>query len=135
MRRIAAVLLSAIFAAPVLAAMGAAAPAETCTSYLTAQREKMLEAAMACEGTPTQVQSARSQADAERQGQKLMPFAQCSQPISINKSDDLFRECVRTHLCAAQTYSCAIGHTTARSTVQECGQATTTCKVTDPIPQ
>ena len=130
MRRLAAVLLSAVFIAPC-----AAVPAETCTSYLTAQREKMLEAAMACEGTPTQVQSARSQADAERQGQKLMPFGQCSQPISVNKSDDLFRECVRTHLCAAQTYSCAIGHTTARSTVQECGQATTTCKVTDPIPQ
>jgi hypothetical protein len=111
------------------------AEGETCTSYLSGQREKMMQAALACEGTLGQKQSARSQVEAERNGDKLMTFGDCSRPLSIVKSADLFGECVRTHLCAAQTYACAIARTTARSTVQECGQATTACKVTDPIPQ
>ena len=114
---------------------GAATAAETCTSYLTAQREKMLEAALACEGTPTQKQSVRSQAQAERDGDKLMTYDDCSRPLEVNRSGDVFGECVRTHLCAAQTYACAIARTNARSTVKECGEATTTCKITDPIPQ
>ena len=109
--------------------------AETCTSYLTAQREKMIQAAIACEGTPTQTKSVRSQAEAERNGEKLMTFGDCSRPLSISKSADVFGECVRTHLCAAQTYACAIARTTERSTVPECGAATTACKITDPIPQ
>ena len=109
--------------------------AETCTSYLTSQREKMLESALACEGTAGEVQSARPQVEAERDGQKLMTFAECSRPVSVAGGKDLFGECVRTHLCAAQTYSCAIGRSNAHSTVQECGQATTACKITDPIPQ
>ena len=111
-----------------------AAP-ETCTSYLTGQREKMIEAAIACEGTATQKQSVRSQAEAERNGDKLMTFGDCSRPLSVAKTTDLFGECVRTHLCAAQTYACAIARTNAASTVKECGAATTACKITDPIPQ
>jgi hypothetical protein len=113
----------------------AMAEGETCTSYLTAQREKMVAAALACEGTPSQIQSIRQQAEAERDGQKLLTFAECSRPLSIARSGDLFPECVRTHLCAAQTYTCALGRSTPRSTVLECGQATTACKLTDPIPQ
>jgi hypothetical protein len=112
----------------------ALAAAETCTSYLTAQREKMLVAAMACEGTPTQQQSVRPQVARERNGDKVMSFGECSEPLSVAKSDDIFRGCVRTHLCAAQTYTCAISSTTAHSTVKECGQAMTACQVTDPIP-
>ena len=108
---------------------------ETCTSYLTAQREKMVAAALACEGTPSQKQSIRQQADAEREGQKLLTYAECSRPLSVARSGDLYPECVRAHLCAAQTYTCAIGRSTAKSSVQECGQATTACKVTDPIPE
>ena len=110
------------------------AASETCTSYLTAQREKMLAAAMACEGTPTQQQSVRPQAERERNGDKVMSFSECSEPLSIAKADDIFRGCVRTHLCAAQTYTCAINNSTARSTIKECGQAMTACQVTDPIP-
>jgi len=113
----------------------AGAAAETCTSYLTSQREKMLQSALACEGTTGEMQSARPQVEAERDGQKLMTFAECSRPVSVAGGKDLFGECVRTHLCAAQAYSCAIHRTTAQSSVKECGQATTTCKVTDPIPQ
>ena len=113
----------------------AVAAGETCTSYLTAQREKMIQAALACEGTPSQIQSARSQAEAERNGEKLMTFGDCSRPLSVSKSADLFGECVRTHLCAAQTYACSIARTSERSTVKECGAATTACKITDPIPQ
>ena len=113
----------------------AMAEGETCTSYLTGQREKMIAAALACEGTLAQKQSVRSQADAERDGEKLLTFAECSRPLSVARSGDLFPECVRTHLCAAQTYSCAIARTTARSSVPECGAATRACKVTDPIPQ
>jgi hypothetical protein len=113
----------------------AAAAAETCTSYLTSQREKMLQAALACEGTAGEMQSARPQVEAERDGQKLMTFAECSRPVSVAGDKDPFSECVRTHLCAAQTYSCAIAHSNARSSVRECGQATTACKITDPIPQ
>ena len=109
--------------------------AETCTSYLTSQREKMLQSALTCEGTAGETQSARPQVEAERDGQKLMTFAECSRPVSVAGGKDLFLECVRTHLCAAQTYSCAISRTNAHSTVQECGQATTACKITDPIPQ
>lgn len=112
----------------------AAAP-ETCTSYLSGQREKMIQAALACEGTPTQKQSVRSQAEAERNGDKLMTFDDCSRPLSVRKTDDIFKECVRTHLCAAQTYACAIGRTNVHSTVKECGSATEVCKLTDPIPQ
>ncbi|MBI1212084.1 MAG: hypothetical protein GC190_11520 [Alphaproteobacteria bacterium] len=113
----------------------ALAGSETCTSYLTGQREKMIEAALACEGTPSQTQMVRGQADAERNGEKLLTFSECSRPLSVVKSTDLFSECVRTHLCAAQTYACAIARTNVHSTVKECGNATQTCKVTDPIPQ
>lgn len=119
----------------VLAVPGQALAAETCTSYLKAQREKMIEAALACEGTPSQKQSVRSQAQAERDGDKLMTFSDCSRPLSVERSGDLFGECVRTHLCAAQTYACAIARTNEHSTVKQCGEATTTCKITDPIPQ
>jgi hypothetical protein len=115
-------------------AAGTAAP-ETCTSYLTAQREKMIAAALACEATPEQQRSVRSQAEAERNGEKLMTFNDCSRPVNVVKPEDLFRECVRTHLCAAQTYACAIARTNAHSTVKECGAATTACKISDPIPQ
>lgn len=111
------------------------AAGETCTSYLTAQREKMIEAALACEGTPAQRSSVRPKAEAGRKGDKVMSFEECSQPLSVAKGDDLFKECVRTHICAAQAYTCAIKATTAHSTVAQCGQATTICKVTDPIPQ
>ena len=119
----------------VLALPCEAMAAETCTSYLTAQREKMIEAAIACEGTASQKQSVRSQALAERNGDKLMTFDDCSRPLALKKSGDLFGECVRTHLCAAQTYACAIARTTAHSSIKECGEATSTCKITDPIPQ
>lgn len=113
----------------------AAATPETCTSYLTKQREKILEAALACEGTASEMQSARLQVGAERDGQKLMTYAECSRPVSAVGQAGLFRECMRAHLCAAQTYSCAIGRTDAHSSVKECGEATTACKITDPIPQ
>jgi hypothetical protein len=133
MRFVAAALLLMVLTGDAFAAT-AAAP-ETCTSYLTAQREKMIAAALACEGTPTQQRSVRSQAEAERNGDKLLTFNDCSRPLNVVKPEDVFRECVRTHLCAAQTYACAIARTNARSTVKECGAATTACKLTDPIPQ
>lgn len=119
----------------VLALPCEAMAAETCTSYLTAQREKMIDAALACEGTATQKKSVRSQALAARNGDKLMTFDDCNRPLSVDRSGDVFDECVRTHLCAAQTYACAIARTNARSTVKQCGEATSTCKITDPIPQ
>jgi hypothetical protein len=113
----------------------AVAEGETCTSYLTGQREKMIVAALACEGTLGQKQSVRSQAEAEREGQKLLTYAECSKPVAVQRAGDLFPECVRTHLCAAQTYTCALSRTTAKSSVPECGAAMTACKITDPIPQ
>ena len=129
MRRLCLVALSSL-----LIGGQAVAAGETCTSYLTAQREKMLAAATACEGTPTQQQSVRPQAERERNGDKVMSFAECSEPVAVAKADDIFRGCVRTHLCAAQTYTCAINSTTAHSTIKECGKAMTACQVTDPIP-
>ena len=119
----------------VLSGQALAAAPETCTSYLTGQREKMIQAALACEGTLEQQKSVRSQAEAERNGEKLMTFGDCSRPLSVTKSADLFGECVRTHLCAAQTYACAIARSNAHSSVKECGQATDACRITDPIPQ
>jgi hypothetical protein len=119
----------------VLALPFEAMAAETCTSYLTAQREKMIEAALACEGTASQKQSVRSQAEAARNGEKLMTFDDCSRPLAMRRSADLFDACVRTHLCAAQTYACAIARTNAQSSIKECGAATSACKITDPIPQ
>ena len=124
----------AVFLLVVLSGQSWAAP-ETCTSYLTGQREKMIQAALACEGTLEQQKSVRSQADAERNGDKLMTFGDCSRPLTVTKTTDLFSECVRTHLCAAQTYACAIARTNAHSSVKECGQATDACRITDPIPQ
>ena len=132
MRRTACLLLACV---SMVWPNGPAGAAETCTSYLSGQREKMLAAALACEGTAGEMLSARPQVEAERDGQKLLTFAECNRPVSVAGEEDLFRECVRTHLCAAQTYSCAIARTNAHSTVQECGQATTACKATDPIPQ
>ena len=114
---------------------GVAQAAETCTSYLTIQREKMLEAALACQGTLDDAHGVRSQVEAERSGQKLFSYPECNRPVSAAGQKDLFQECVRTHLCAAQTYACAVRRTTERSSVQECGQATTVCKLSDPIPQ
>src|SRR4051812_10384121 len=67
MRCICLVALSCLAAGGQVLAAG-----ETCTSYLTTQREKMLVAAMACEGTPTQQQSVRPQAERERNGDKVM---------------------------------------------------------------
>ena len=124
-------LLGLVLSSPV----AANAASETCTSYLAGQRDKMAAAVTACEGTPSQQQSVRLQAEKARNGDKAMSFEECSRPLSVAKADDVFRECVRAHLCAAQTYTCAINRTTVRSTVPECGQATTACKVTDPIPQ
>ncbi len=123
-----------LFAA-LLAPAAVAAPAETCTSYLSAQREKMVAAALACEGTVSEKQSIQGQAAGARAGRKPYAFDECSQPIQANGTAQLFRDCVRAHICAAQTYTCALAHSNDHSNVKECGQATTACQVTDPIPQ
>ena len=130
MRTFACLLLTGV--AALVTARAVAAP-ETCTSYLTAQRDKMVAAALACGGgDPATI---RSRAEAARAGEKLITFAECSRPVSVAGTEDLFHECVRTHLCAAQSYTCALGRATEHSSVKECGQATDTCKLTDPIPQ
>ena len=129
---------SLLFLLAALASVGScgiAQAAETCTSYLTAQREKMFEAALACQGSLDDAHGVRSQVEAERSGQKLFTYPECSKPVSAVGQKDLFQECVRTHLCAAQTYACAIRRTTEPSSVQQCGQATIVCKLSDPIPQ